>query len=164
MKIFDADYLNKLTAQSQGNSRWRQHRNIHESYDAPSQRLFNVIEPGSYTRPYRHANKLKDQILIAIPGLMALATFGEQGEVTGGVCFNAGRNGEDFSAGAEVPSGTRHTVIALGSCCFLLKLKTGPFDSNQPKNLAPWAPDENSTQATTYFQLLCSYIDNSESQ
>lgn len=82
MKVFSADYLNKLTAQAQDNLRKRQHCNIHESYADPCQRLFNAIEPDSYIPPHRHATDPKDELLIAVRGSMAMVTFDEQGMVT----------------------------------------------------------------------------------
>lgn len=154
MKIFSEDYLNGLTAQAQGNPRKRQHRNIHESYEEACQRLFNAIELGSYIRPHRHATDPRDELLIAIRGLMVLVTFDEQGMVTDAVRFGARRNGADFSAGVEVPAGTWHTVIALESGSILLEVKAGPFDPNQPKDLAPWAPDERSPAANDYLKQL----------
>lgn len=160
MKVFSDDYLNELTAQAQGSPRKRQHRNIHESYADPCQRLFNAIEPRSYIRPHRHAADPRDELLIAVRGSMALVTFDDQGVVTGVVRFGVDRNGKSLAVGAEVPANTWHTVIALVPGCVLLEVKAGPFDPNQPKDLAPWAPDENSTQSTAYFQKLLFYIDN----
>jgi len=154
MKVFSADYLNKLTAQAQGSPRKRQHRNIHESYADPCQRLFNAIEPGSYIRPHSHAADPRDELLIAVRGSMALVTFDEQGMVTGVVRFGVDRNGEGFAVGTEVPANTWHTVIALESGCVLLEVKAGPFDPNQPKDLAPWAPDEGAAAAAEYLAKL----------
>ncbi len=154
MKLFSADYLNDLTAQAQGSPRKRQHRNVHESYADPCQRLFNAIEPGSYIHPHRHAADPRDELLIAVRGLMALVTFDEQGKVTGVVRFGVDRNGEGLAVGAEVPANTWHTVIALVPGCVLLEVKAGPFDPNQPKDLAPWAPDEGSAAAAKYLEKL----------
>lgn len=103
-------------------------------------------------------------MLIAIRGLMGLLTFNEQGMVTEVLRFGADRNEEGLAVGVEVPANTWHTVVALEPGCVLLEVKAGPFDTNRPKNLAPWAPDENTAQATTYLQMLLSYIDNLESQ
>jgi cupin fold WbuC family metalloprotein len=164
MMVFGADYLNELTARAQGSPRKRQHRNIHKSYEDPCQRLFNAIELGSYIRPHRHATDPRDELLIAIRGLMALVTFDEQGMVTKVVRFGADRNSGDLAVGAEVPANIWHTVIALEPGCVLLEVKAGPFDPNQPKNLAPWAPDETSTQARTYLQILLSHVVNLELQ
>lgn len=156
MKVFSADFLNELTAKAQGNPRKRQHQNIHESYEDPCQRLFNAIEPGSYIRPHRHATDPRDELLVAVRGLMALVTFNEQGMVTKVVRLGADRNGEGLAIGAEVPANTWHTVIALEPGCVLLEVKAGPFDPNQPKNLAPRAPDEVSPAALLHLnQLVC---------
>jgi cupin fold WbuC family metalloprotein len=164
MKVFSPDYLNHLTADALNNPRKRQHCNIHESYADPCQRLFNAIEPNSYIRPHRHASDPRDELLIAIRGLMALVIFDEQGMVTKVVRFGGNKNGAGSTVGAEVPANTWHTVVALESGCVLLEVKAGPFDPSQPKDLAPWAPDESSSQATAYRQILLSYIDNLESE
>ena len=154
MKVFSADYLNELTAQAQCSPRKRQHRNIHESYADPCQRLFNAIEPSSYIRPHRHATDPRDELLIAVRGLMALVEFDEQGKVKGIVRFGASRNGEGLAVGAEISANKWHTVIALVPGCVLLEVKAGPFDANQPKDLAPWAPDEGSAAAAEYLEKL----------
>jgi len=158
MKVFGADYLDELTAQAKRSPRKRQHRNIHESYADPCQRLFNAIELGSYIRPHRHAADPRDELLIAIRGLMALVAFDEQGVVTKVVRFGADRNGKGLAIGSEVPANMWHTVIALEPSCVLLEVKAGPFDPNQPKNLAPWAPDEGSPAALGYLNQLIGLV------
>lgn len=158
MKVFSTDYLDELTVQAQVNPRKRQHRNIHESYEDSCQRLFNAIEPGSYIRPHRHATDPRDELLVAVRGLMALVIFDEQGKVTEVVRFGADRGGEVLAIGVEVPANTWHTVIALASGCVLLEVKAGPFDPNQPKDLAPWAPAESVPNAEQYLQQLISRI------
>jgi cupin fold WbuC family metalloprotein len=158
MKIFDADYLNNLTAEAQGNPRKRKHRNIHESYNDPCQRLFNAIELGSYIHPHRHATDPRDELLISVRGSMALVTFDERGNVAGSVRFGSGTNSVNLAAGAEVPARTWHTVIALEPSCVLLEIKAGPFDPDQPKDLAPWAPDEGTPEALDYLNLLVGLV------
>jgi cupin fold WbuC family metalloprotein len=154
MKAFDARYLNDLTGQAKNSPRLRQHRNIHQSYQDACQRLFNAIEPGSYIRPHRHASEPREELLIAIRGSMALITFDDQGSVTGILRFGSEKHGCDLAAGAEVASRTWHTVVALEAGCVLLEVKAGPFDSSQPKVLAPWAPQEGSELAQGYFRNL----------
>jgi cupin fold WbuC family metalloprotein len=159
MKVFNADYLNELTAGAKVNPRKRQHRNIHESYADPCQRLFNAIEPGSYIRPHRHAIDPRDELLIAIRGLMALVTFDEQGKVTGVLRFGAHGKDQGVAVGAEVPTDTWHTVIALEPGSVLLEAKAGPFEPSQPKDLAPWAPDEGSAEAWAYLNRLFGLVE-----
>jgi len=154
MKVFTADYFNELTAQAQGNPRKRQHRNIHEGYMDPCQRLFNAIGLCSYIRPHRHATDPRDELLIAIRGLMALVTFDGYGMVTKAVRFGADRADEGLVVGGEVPASIWHTVIALEPGCILLEVKAGPFDPSQLKDLAPWAPEEASAAAPGYLNRL----------
>lgn len=154
MKVFSANDLNDLTAKAQGNPRKRQHRNIHESYEDPCQRLFNAIEPGSYIRPHRHATDPRDELLIAVRGLMALVTFDGQGTVMGVLRFGSEKHGRDLAAGVELPAKTWHTVIALEPGSVLLEMKAGPFDPNQPKDLAPWAPEEGTPATLDYLRQL----------
>ncbi len=154
MEIFDAGYLDDLTGQAKSSPRLRQHRNIHQSYQDASQRLFNAIEPGSYIRPHRHASDPKDELLIAIRGVMALVTFDDQGAVTDVIRFGTERVVGNIAVGAEVPASTWHTVIALDPSCVLLEVKAGPFDPSQPKDFATWAPEEGSAAAREFLSRL----------
>jgi cupin fold WbuC family metalloprotein len=158
MKIFDAQYLNDLTFQAKVNQRLRQHRNIHQSCQEVCQRLFNSIEPGSYIRPHRHNSDPKDELLISVRGVMALITFDDMGAVTSVLRFGTERFGGDMALGAEVPPNSWHTVIALEPGCVLLEVKAGPFDSNQPKDLATWAPEEGSAVAHGYLNQLLAIV------
>jgi cupin fold WbuC family metalloprotein len=154
MKIFGSDYLNGLSAQALGNPRKRQHRNIHLTYQDPCQRLFNAIEPGSYIRPHRHSTDPRDELLIAVRGSMALVTFNEFGGVNEVLRFGLNEQGEDWAIGAEVAASTWHTVIALEPGSVLLEVKAGPFDPDQPKDLAFWAPEEGSKDSSKYLSQL----------
>ncbi|KPF68705.1 hypothetical protein IP84_08690 [beta proteobacterium AAP99] len=159
MKTFGADYLISLTEEALRSPRQRQHRNVHETYQDACQRLFNAIEPGSYIRPHRHASDPKDELLVAVRGEMALITFDDHGKVMAAVHIGASQRDERLAIGAEVSSGTWHTVVALKPGCVLLEVKAGPFDPNRPKDLAPWAPEEGSPDASTYLQDLVRQLD-----
>ena len=158
MKIFDAQYLFSLTDQAKVSPRLRHHRNVHQSYQEASQRLFNAIEPGSYIRPHRHASDPRDELLIAVRGVMAMMTFDDQGAVTNVLRFGSEKHGDEMTAGAEVSSSTWHTVIALEPGCVLLEVKAGPFDPDQPKDLAKWAPEETSASAREYYDRMVELI------
>lgn len=154
MKLMTPESLTELTQQAKANPRLRQHRNIHQSYDDPCQRLLNAIEPGSYVRPHRHLSEPRDELLVAIRGLMAVITFDDTGNFTRIVRLGTEQHGSGVCPLIEVPSSLWHTVIALTTGCVLLEIKKGPFDPNQPKDLAPWAPAECSSGASAYLQTL----------
>jgi cupin fold WbuC family metalloprotein len=159
MRLFSVKFLDELTAEARFNRRKRQHKNIHETYQDPCQRLFNAIEPSSYIRPHRHRTARKAETLIAVRGLLAMLTFDEQGKILDVIRFSSGSRGLVFAVGAEVPANTWHTVVALETGCVLLEIKAGPFDPDEAKDLAPWAPFEDSPSAVTYLQQLISYIE-----
>ena len=154
MRTFSADYLNDLTAQAQGNLRKRQHRNIHQSYADPCQRLFNAIEPTSYICPHRHVGDPGKELLIAVRGVMALVAFDDSGAVLDILRFGSEKYGTGLAVGAEVSAFQWHTVIALQPDCVLLEVKAGPFDPSRAKDLAPWAPGEESSVALDYLEKL----------
>lgn len=154
MKIFPSSQLNELVMQAEASPRLRQHQNIHASFDEPCQRLFNAIEPGSYIRPHRHASAPRDELLLAVRGLMALVTFNDVGQVQQVVRFGSEKYDADLAVGVEIAPETWHTVLALVPGSVLLEIKAGPFDPCQPKNLADWAPEEGSATATTFLDRL----------
>lgn len=159
MNIFGSEFLNDLTSQAKVSPRKRQHRNIHQSYQETCQRLFNAIEPGSYIRPHRHTSAPRDELLVAVRGQMALVTFDELGTIVEVLRFGSEKHGPNVAAGAELPANTWHTVIALEPNCVLLEVKAGPFDPNQPKDLAPWAPEEGSPSAQLYLSQLVGMVE-----
>ncbi len=154
MKIFSAEQLDQLVMQAECSPRLRQHQNIHMDFDEPCQRLFNAIEPGSYIRPHRHASVPRNELLVAIRGLMALVTFDDEGRVQQVVRFGSEKYGLDMAVGLEVAPTTWHTVLALVPGSVLLEVKAGPFDPAQPKNLADWAPAEGSERVSKYLSDL----------
>ncbi len=113
MKQFSPDYLSDLTEQAKTNDRLRQHRNIHQSFQDPCQRLFNAIEPGSYIRPHRHASDPRDELLVAIRGLMALITFDDNGTVTNVLRLGTEKYGPATCPAAEVPSDVGSVSISV---------------------------------------------------
>ena len=158
MKIFDAQYLADLTGKAKVSPRLRQHGNVHQSYQDASQRLFNAIEPGSYIRPHRHDSDPRDELLIAVRGVMVMVTFDDQGAVTNVLRFGTEKHGNEMAVGVEVSSDTWHTVIAMEPSCLLLEVKAGPFDPNHPKDMAVWAPEEGTSDAVSYLKQLIMII------
>lgn len=154
MKVFNNDYFDELAEEARSNPRRRQHRNIHQDYQEPCQRLFNAIEPGSYIQPHRHASDLRDEMLIAVRGLMSLFTFDDQGAITSIVRLGTEKFGTGVCSVVEIPGSAWHTVIALEPGSVLLEIKAGPFDPTQPKDLASWAPAESSSDASGYLARL----------
>lgn len=162
MKLFSSKYLSDLIERAKVSGRLRQYCNVHQSFQEPCQRLFNAIEPGSYVRPHRHLSYPGDEMLVAIRGLMALIVFDEEGKVSDVLRFGTERYGEEVCAAVEISPAVWHTVISLETGSVLLEIKAGPFDPGQPKDLAPWAPEEGSVDASDYLGILEKHVTAAE--
>jgi cupin fold WbuC family metalloprotein len=162
MKIFNAKFLDNLSSDARVTPRKRMSENIHGSYLEPCQRLFNAIEPDSYIRPHRHSIDRRDELLIAVRGLMVLILFDDVGNLVRVVSFGSEKHRLALSFGVEVPSSAWHTVISLSPGSVLLEVKAGPFDPERPKEKAPWAPEEGSSAAVEYLKRLTVLACNSD--
>ena len=117
------------------NPRRRQHLNVHASYADPCQRFFNAVCEGSYIQPHRHSATSGEETLLAIRGEFLAVFFDDEGSID--QVLRCG-NGENI--GSVVPPGRWHTVIALTPVAVMIEIKSGPFDPDQAKEFAPWAP------------------------
>jgi cupin fold WbuC family metalloprotein len=150
MKILDKHLLQSLSAQAKQNPRLRQNHNLHDSYDDPSQRLLNAMEPGSYVRPHRHLGHPKPEGFVAVRGRLALLTFDEQGRVEQVVLMGP----EESVFGADLPCGVWHTIVSLEEGSAFYETKPGPYQPIPPMDLAPWAPEEGSAGVGAYLEKL----------
>ncbi len=153
---FTSEFLNALTHDAEQTNRQRQHKNIHHHYNDPCQRLFNAIGINSYIRPHRHSIDPKDECLIAVRGRMVLLVFDDVGSVQQVIRFGAQANEaqQAIGVGVNLPAGVWHTVIAEVPGSILFEVKSGPFNPEQAKEWAAWAPAESTPEATEYLRFL----------
>ena len=87
---------------------------------------------------------------------MALLVFDDIGQVKQVVRFGAQPVGveKSISVGVNLPAGVWHTVIAEMSGSILFEVKSGPFNPEQAKEYAAWAPAENTPDAVEYLMEL----------
>ncbi len=153
INIFSDTYLSSLILEAKASHRLRQHRNIHSSFDDNCQRLMNAICIGSYIAPHRHHLDPRNECLIAVRGLFAAIIFDNLGQIDQ-IEFFGTQEIENVSVGLELPSETWHTVLAMVENSVLFEVKEGPFDPDQAKEFAPWAPSENNSEADAYYSKL----------
>ncbi len=153
---FTSEFLDNLTKDAEHSSRLRQHKNIHQHYNEPCQRLFNAIGVDSYIRPHRHSIDPKVECLIAVRGRMALVVFDDVGQVLEVIRFGAqsSETSMTLSVGVDLPTDVWHTVIAEVPGSILFEVKSGPFNPEQAKEWAAWAPAENTPDAVEYLMEL----------
>lgn len=156
MKIFSRQYFDELVTSANQSDRLRAHTNLHQSYSDPCQKLFNLIKAESYIRPHRHSLDPKEECLLAVAGLFSLISFSDDGIIESVNLFGSEKYSltSSIAFGLELPAEVWHTVIPLVDQSILFEVKSGPFDPGAAKELAPWAPEEGSQEALTYFRQL----------
>ena len=154
MKIIDNKLLNNLSTQARANPRLRQNLNLHQSYDEPSQRLLNAMEPASYIRPHRHLRDPKPESFIGLRGRLALLIFADGGQVEQVIPFGP----REEALGVDLPAGIWHSVVCLEEGSVFYETKPGPFVPIYDKDLAPWAPEAESVEAVGYLERLRSLV------
>ena len=160
MKIFSRQYFDELLISADRSYRLRAHTNLHHSHDDPCQKLFNAVKTDSYIRPHRHSLDPKKEFLLAVTGLFSLITFSDAGKIDLIILFGSERYSQNSSIalGLELPASVWHTVVSLTDGSILLEVKKGPFDPNNAKEMAPWAPKEDSDEALSYLNDLKSQV------
>lgn len=155
-KLFSSQELGKLKSLSSENSRKRQHRNLHDSYDEICQTLLNVIEVDSYVKPHKHINNGQPELLVCLEGSFAVVAFDNHGKIFSAIkCAPAGSK-KDILA-VRIPSEVWHTVVPFEKCV-ILEVKQGPFNPEEAKIMAPWAPEEHSEEKENYMRSIKSEI------
>lgn len=156
IKDFSIKFLDNLSLSAFNSPRGRVNFNLHINYAEPCQRLFNAIGTESYIPPHRHFQDPKEETLIAVKGLFALIMFDETGSIQTICKFGTEKyfiHGAS-SVGVELPPKIWHTVLAMVENSILVEVKSGPFIDGTAKEIAPWAPAEDSPESAYYFNNL----------
>ena len=112
-------------------------------------KVFNFILEDSYMHPHLHPGVEKIEKMTLIEGSIALILFNEDGEIKECEVLEKGKR--DF---IEVPSYTWHTYVMLSSKVIIYETMDGIYDISTWKKMAPWAPKENSLDASKYLEML----------
>ena len=87
---------------------------------------------------------------------MALLVFNDIGQLQRVIRFGAQttESQQAIGVGINLPAGVWHTVIAEVPSSILFEVKSGPFNPEQAKEYASWAPAENTPEAAEYLMEL----------
>lgn len=134
MKIIDHEKLEELGALAVQAPRKRTHCNLHESLDAPIQRLCVTGEKETVFPPHRHRDKW--ELSVILKGRASVYIYNEDGSIK--ESFEMIPGGEALSA-IEIPEGIWHNYVFRESGTTLLEVKKGPFTPIAPEDTAPFA-------------------------
>lgn len=149
MLIIDQQQLDRLSGQARENPRLRKNLNIHPNDEFCSHRLFNAIEPGSYIRPHRHLDPVKDETFVIIRGKLGVIMFDEQGNVAEKVLLEPAG-----TVALDIPHGWFHSAVSLEPGTIFFEAKAGPYLPLAAAEKADWAPEDTASTAGGYLERL----------
>lgn len=118
--IIDEDFLGSILEQAYGNSRRRANYDLRTSVDDKSQRMLNVLLPGTQVPIHRHIETT--ETVVVLRGRLTEVFFNEDGteSVRYNLCPTEG------SYALQVPKGIWHTVI-VDEPCVIFEAKDGAY-------------------------------------
>lgn len=150
MTLIDPSLCRQLSHRARQTPRLRQNLNLHTDHAAPSQRLLNALEPGTYVRPHRHTTPPRAETFIGLQGELALCLFGDGGDLDQVVVLGA----DSGVFGVDVAAGVWHSVLCLQSGTVFFETKDGPYRAIEDKDWPSWAPAEGSPEVQDYLRVL----------
>jgi cupin fold WbuC family metalloprotein len=112
-------------------------------------KVFNFILSDSYMQPHLHPGSEKIEKMHLVYGSFALITFDDNGKVTGTNILEKDKN--EFIA---VPAFSWHTYVMLSDEVIVYEEMNGVYEPSSWKEMASWAPKENTPEADKYLELL----------
>jgi cupin fold WbuC family metalloprotein len=146
------ELIRQTAGHARSNPRHRDILVLHRGDADTLQRMLNAIQPGSYVRPHRHHNPSKAETLVLLQGALAFVPFKDDGvpDLNNSVFLNK----DVGSIVLDCREDVWHTFFALHPDTVIFEAKAGPFDAQNDKEFAPWAPAENTPEAATYLDDL----------
>lgn len=146
----DQNILTELTKKAKSSDRLRVTRNYHPEASDRLQRMLNAIEPGSYVQPHKHENPDKREIFVILSGRVLVLEFDNEGTTIDQYILDRATG----NISVEIPARVWHSIISLESGSVVFEIKDGPYNPDDDKNFAGWAPTEGDANCTEYMNRL----------
>ncbi len=111
--------------------------------------VFNFILEDSYMHPHLHPSNEKVEKMYLIEGSFALIIFDDKGKISD--AHTLAKGGRET---IDVPAFTWHTYVMLTQEVIVFETMKGIYDPSSWKEMAPWAPFENTLEAFSYLAML----------
>lgn len=119
--IIDNGLLDSLQVQARKSERLRAHYDLRNDANENSQRMLNVMEPGTIVPIHRHVDTTETVVILR--GEMDEIYYDSTGTETARYHLNASKG----VYGLQIPAGTYHSVEAITPCA-IIEIKAGKYD------------------------------------
>ena len=137
VQLISDELFFSVIEKAQASPRKRANYNFHELTEV-YQRFLNVLTRGTYVQPHKHENPPKPETFIVLKGKLGFLIYDTNGNVTGKHVLS--ENGD--IRGIDVQPGVWHSVVTLSDICVCFEGKSGPYNLEEDKYFATWAPSE----------------------
>ncbi len=121
MQLLNKKLLDEISGKAQASPRLRMNHNLHNNPEAPAQRLFNALEPGTVLPVHRHRHT--GETYLVVRGSLKVLLYNADGNQTESVSLS--HSGDSF--GVHIPAGQWHTVEVLEPGTVIFEVKDGPY-------------------------------------
>lgn len=150
MQKITKDFIQELNLKARQSERKRVIFKYHTEESHVIQRMLNVMEPETYSRPHKHLTPVKREAFVILAGRVALLEFDDEGQIIDIIVLSH----ESGNFGAEIVPGSWHALICLEPGSVLYEVKDGPYIAEDDKVFAFWSPEEFSNEAAFYLERL----------
>lgn len=129
MHIINDNLLVKISQQARESERLRMNYNLHDSLDAPVQKLLNALEPGTELAIHRHKETAETYLLLK--GEIKVIFFDDNKNIINEFILNPDKG----SYGIDIPAGQWHTIEVLKTGSVIFEVKEGPYEPIQKQDI-----------------------------
>jgi cupin fold WbuC family metalloprotein len=148
MKIVNKKTVSDLLLRAAASPRKRMNHNLHTELADPINRFVNAGVADTYVRPHRHRIG-KWELVSVLQGGLDLVLFTESGTVKSRLAISS-----ENIAVAEIPGGAWHSFVFQKPSAVILEVKPGPYEPQDDKEFAEWAPLEGDPNVTSFVRWL----------
>ena len=150
MQKITKGFIQELSLKARQSERKRMIYTYHAEMSDVIQRMLNVMEPETYSRPHKHMTPVKREAFVILTGKVAVLEFDEEGQMIDIIVLSH----EEGNFGAEIVPGSWHALVCLEPASVLYEVKDGPYIAEDDKVFAAWSPEEYSNEAVIYLERL----------
>jgi len=147
-----ADEALQYFLQAQNSERRRFPKILHNQGDYYN-KVVNFVLDDSYMQPHLHPGNEKIEKMFLVEGSFALILFDSIGEISDSIILAKGG-----IESIDVPAFTWHTYVMLTEKVIIYETMDGVYEPSTWKEMASWAPLENTPEALDYLSLLKSRV------
>ena len=147
-----ADEVQYYFLEAENSERKRFPKILHNQGDYDN-RVVNFVLDDSYMQPHLHPGDEKIEKMFLVEGSFSLILFDSVGEISDSITLEKGG-----IESVDVPAFTWHTYVMLTEKVIIYETMDGVYEPSTWKEMASWAPLENTPEALDYLSLLKSRV------